>query len=128
MAEMKPEETTKQEDVLVNYTIPKIRLIGDTMLCTLKTQKVTKGGIILSDSELGEPYTRQTVLVSGSSAFAKPGEDVEINFDLFPTTSVPPEHGVGPDKHRVILPVVTIDKEHYFFLSTRFIKWIYEDA
>jgi len=115
-------ETKKKDGI----KLPKVRLMFDRILTTVKYKKETKGGILLGDGDKGIPYTKQTVVAVGPNASVTIGEEIEINFATFPTHKTRPTHGIGGDKEAIVLPIVNIDEEDYFFISSREINWIYE--
>jgi len=108
------------------FKVPKVKLLyADKLLTTVNSRRVTDSGIILTDNELGEVYTRQTVVATGPNSTIKIGDEVELNFDLFPEKREAPKNGIGKDKVFLVLPVETIDGERYLFLSQREVKWVY---
>jgi len=109
---------------------PEVRLFFDKIMTTVKVEKVSKGGVILTANEIGKPYTKQIVVAAGPNSNVKIGDEVEINFSLFPQKNVGPTQvgqvkDIGPDKYVTILPIEVIDDEKYFFITAREIKWVY---
>jgi len=109
----------------ITTKIPAIRVFYDRIITTVNYQLKTEGGVLLGDGKKGIPYTKQTVLVAGPTSNVSVGDEVEINFNLFPTHKTAPKLGIGGDTESIILPLEYIDEEDYFFISSREVKWVY---
>lgn len=103
-----------------------IRCMYDHLICTMNKKP---GSIILKTED--EILTRQTVLVAGPNAGVVAGEDIEIFVDRFPKkmrgSDKYTKNGIGPDNFDYVIPVEIIDGENYLFISSREIKWAYEN-
>lgn len=107
-----------------------VRCMGDSLITTVNTRKVTASGLIITDKEMGEVLTRQTVLVAGPHAGVVAGEEIEINTSRFPRKNLGPKqvgsvNDIGPDRFEVIVPIEKIDGKDYLFLNSTHIKFVY---
>jgi len=120
---IKHDEAKKIGDVVV---IPKVTLFSDHILTTSFRQRVTASGLILPDSD-SMIRTVQQVVATGPNASVKVGDLVEINPNRFQTKFEKAKYDVGPDKQVAQVPLEEINKVIYLFLSTRELKWVYNE-
>lgn len=104
---------------------PNVTVFYDRILTTVNYKKETSGGILLGDGEKGIPYTKQVVVACGHNSNVSVGDEIELNFSLFPVKRTTPSHKIGPDNEKIVLPLEQINGEDYFFISSREVKWIY---
>lgn len=105
-----------------------VRCLYDHIITTTNKKK---GSLVIDTKDV--LLSRQTVLVAGPNANVVPGEEIEINMDRFPKVMRDPnkdkytKNGIGPDNYDVVIPIEKIDGQECLFISSREIKWIYED-
>ena len=99
-----------------------VKCLYDHIITTANKRGKT---IILNEAE--ELLSRQTVLAAGPNASVLPGDEIEINTRLFEVKNSFPPNGIGPDKIKVIVPVEVIDGKECLFISSREIKWVYDN-
>ena len=126
-AKIEVDNARKAEIAEANKIIyPKVKLFFDHILTTSHKQHVTPSGIILTDRQ-SSIKTHQMVVACGENANVKIGDWVEINPARFKVKYKTPSHGVGPDVGEVQVPLEKINEEVYLFMSTRELKWIYDE-
>lgn len=108
-------------------TIPKIKVMFDTIVVSANKKTVLENGIILPDSN--QLLTKQEVLVIGSNVRdVEVGDKIEIDTARFPKKKIPAKYDVGEDTYEVIPPLEQVGSEMYLFLDSRAIKWIYDES
>lgn len=98
----------------------------DRILTTAHSQKVSASGVILAPGE-GAILTKQQVVAAGPTSVVKKGEWVEIDPNKFPKKRIKARYDIGPDSEVAVPPIEIIDGEQYLLISTRELKYIYED-
>lgn len=68
------------------------------------------------------------VVCAGPHSSAKVGEWVQVNPDSFAKSRSNPAHDIGPDNVKIIVPIEVIADKEYLLMSTRNIKYIYDDS
>jgi len=100
-----------------------VRLFFDRLITTIDSDESSS---ILGSDGRKPPKTRQRVIAAGPNSGVVPGEEVEINFDLFPRQKVKDAlHGIGADTYAVSLPIKEIEGVPCFFISSRELLWVY---
>jgi hypothetical protein len=116
-------EKNKEKDYA---TLPfRLKLFSDHVLTTCFTKDVTEKGIILNEGK-GEVLTKQRVMFCGPASGLNPGDEVELNSNLFPKKAVKNKYDVGSDQYIIVPPVEIIQGYAFLYVGTREIKWAYD--
>lgn len=98
--------------------VPKVELPYSAVLTSAHSDSF-KSGVIALTNQISH---QQVVVAVGENSWLEPGDHVQINVDMFKTSSKPGKHDIG-NKITVHPPLEKIGSTDYLYMTDRHIKW-----